>query len=167
MSRGTSSSPAVPYEVMRQPISNAGAIKSAAAALQLPSPAVIDLGGSGTETVQQVGGNVTILPASNWGGGNQPVVVVFSPNGSVNCVYYEGSNPPLTSPIYLLIGRVDGQSNSSDLNSVWVAVNPATGLVITSDMDSTTDPKLSNSEQGNQLLASRHFARQSDAMVGK
>jgi type II secretory pathway pseudopilin PulG len=161
----TASSSPVPYKIMRRPV------KSAAAALQLPSPAVIDLTASGTDAAQGS------IPAC-WGGGGetQPLVILFSPNGSVDRVYYESYNVQVTQPIYLLVGKIDGVNplaggvaNVADLNSVWVAINPATGLVITTDMDSTSDPNLSAAEKADStgLSAGRHFARQSDAMGGK
>lgn len=81
-----------------------------------------------------------------------PVVILFSPNGGVERVYcwwwdtitptpsWQG-RPPL-GPVYLLIGQRDKvnrditrppgeQSNLEDLNSLWVVIQPTTGMVAT------------------------------------
>jgi Tfp pilus assembly protein FimT len=144
-----STPPPVGYEIMRQPT------KSAAAALQFPSPAVVDLTASGTDA-----------DTNGWAG-SSPIVILFSPNGSVDRVYYEGyanGVQRVTQPIYLLVGKIDevnppsGPANVADLNSLWVAINPATGLVVGSEMYPAG---------ANDVWTSRTYARQSDAMGGK
>lgn len=80
-----------------------------------------------------------------------PIVIVFSPSGGIERVYCW--DPPsftlwgarqVLSPIYLLIGyrdKVNGdvtrppgdRTNLEDLNSLWVAISPRTGLVVTAE----------------------------------
>ncbi len=125
----------VTYKILRQPS------KSAVAPLQLPSPAVVDLTQSGIDGV------------SSWGIGSKPVMIVFSANGSVEGIYYEGVASKPTKMLCLLVGRrervvngaafadAQGLNNLSDLNDRWVGINPATGLISTAEI-TVGDPKL-------------------------
>ena len=142
-----------PYSIIRVPT------KSAAASLQLPSPAAIDLTLSGDP--------VLASDPQVWGVYDKnPVMITFAPNGSVDKIYVTTTSgysfSRATAPICLLVGRRDQvgagatTTNLNDFNSLWVAVNPATGLTIVTDLASNSDP-----------WASRAFARQSDAMGGK
>jgi type II secretory pathway pseudopilin PulG len=194
----------LPYKIMRQPV------KSAAAALQLPAPAVIDLTCSGPDPLPGVTcapGNMTgytssagvapyWAPNPSSGAWAAPITIMFAPNGSVvqcyeNVTLGPGNNPvaasTATQPFYLLIGKIDQVAytglqpdpptkNCADQTNLWVAINPATGLVVTAEMDSLSDPSLTAMEQQlisgqsqdeQQVIAGRHFARQSDAMGGK
>ena len=83
--------PGVPFRVLRQPVSTKSAFKSAAAALQLPSPAVVDLTQSGTD-------------AAAWGTAAGGLMIVFAPDGSVDRVYSGGNGTRPTGPLYLMIG---------------------------------------------------------------
>jgi prepilin-type N-terminal cleavage/methylation domain-containing protein len=154
-----------PFKILRWPV------KSAASALQLPSPAAIDLTWSGVEPP---------LPTSSpkWEISTKPVTIVFSPNGTVDRIYTTSTSTGkpvyaaarVFSPIYLLVGRREKvinppdpsktDTNLNDFNSLWVSINPATGLIVVTDMaaQGTNDV---------QLNASRNFARQSNAMGGK
>jgi len=90
-----------------------------------------------------------------------PVVILFSPNGGVERVYcwwwdtitptatWQG-RPPL-GPVYLLIGQRDKvnrditrppgqQSNLEDLNSLWVVIQPTTGIVTTAQNSLMQNP---------------------------
>jgi type II secretory pathway pseudopilin PulG len=144
-------SPGVPYEILRRPV------KSAASALQLPSPAVVDLACSGPDSLS--GGT-----ASNWGSDTSPVTILFSPSGSVDRICYANNYAFAPAPIYLLVGKVEkvgmapGQTNLDDQTNLWVAVNPVTGLIVTTDMAAVGAAN---------LFQSRSFARQSDAMAGR
>jgi type II secretory pathway pseudopilin PulG len=188
----------VPYAIRRWPT------KSAAESLQLPSPAVIDLTCSGPDpppgwTLSSfVPGQVppSWAPAPSGSPSTAPITIMFSPNGSVDRSYantYSGASTtgglvasPALQPFYLLVGKIEQvqcgtlavtpgtPANVADLTNVWIAINPATGLVVTSEMypyssNTPSDPNLSPTEQtsGSQLFVSRHFARQSSAMGGK
>lgn len=147
---GPSPSMPVPYKIMRRPL------KSHGAPLQLPAGAVIDLQFSGWE----IGGQQFAL-----GTGTQPIVLVFSPKGSLERVYYDNNVVSLTQPIYLLIGArervpagsaADGLDNWQDRNNLWVTVNPQTGLV-------TTQPVAAGAD----VFQSREFARKADSLGGR
>ncbi len=138
-----------PYKIIRWPN------KSATDALQLPSPACIDLTQSG------------FYDPTNpiWPSSTQPVTIMFAPNGTVDRIYvtsasgaYAGQR--VTEPICLLVGSIDGvtgtPSNLSIIYNLWVAINPSTGLIIVTDMASSTDP-----------YSSRQYAAESSAMGGK
>jgi hypothetical protein len=192
----TASSP-VSYQIMRQPV------KTAAAALQLPAPAVIDLTCSGPDPLPgqtcTPGNTNPGNPAPYWapnpgnGAWAAPITIIFSPNGSVIQSYanvdvngqISWAASTATQPFFLLIGKIDQVAyglltpttkNCADQSNLWVAINPATGLVVTAEADSVSDPGLTATEQRlmsgqsldeQQVIAGRHFARQSDAMAGK
>jgi hypothetical protein len=72
-------------------------------------------------------------------------ILTFGPTGAVGFVYYD-SYPPqhLTSALYLLIGTRDGvedlflpsanpSPNVNHHRSMWVAVGPESGLVVTAE----------------------------------
>ena len=136
---------AVPFQVLRQPV------PSATASLQLPRGTVVDLSASGTDRM---------LPQRFYSSASQsPVVVMFAPSGSVDCVYFynwvTGAYGPnsVTGPIHFLVGKwermsmptapdmrpptisdgwipsVEGWPNWLDANNRWLALNPQTGLV--------------------------------------
>ncbi len=144
------------FQIQRQPE------KSGETPLQLPTGTVVDLGLSGfgsSGTEFNVGGDI-------------PVVITFEADGTVSQVSYgDGAGNVLRgtplAPIYFMIGRQDkvgaaqpADSNLADLNNLWVAVNPQTGLVTTSD--NGFDPS------GAQTLAeSREFARKAEAVGGR
>ena len=152
-------SPPVPFRIFRQ------SVKSQAAALQLPAPAVIDLTFSGPDTVSP-----TQTPVF-WNGAGistQPVQIMFAPDGTIAWVNVYGVVSYPVTTICLLIGKrqnVNDKSsanwNSQDYNNIWLAINPRTGLVLTTDMAATGD----NSPAS--VYASRAYARQSDSMGGK
>jgi len=119
----------LPFQIFRQPV------PSAAAPLQLPAGAVIDLVASGTDSLPN-------LPPAG-AADRTPVVVMFSPTGSVDRVYYGGLGFRVTEPIFLLVGKwgrmplavgggasaEDGLLNYQDITNLWVALTPQTGLV--------------------------------------
>ncbi len=171
-----------PYSIIRWPT------KSAASALQLPSPACIDLTWSGVDQV---------LPADplTWPIANTPVTIMFAPNGSVDKIYATVGSPSgpynearASSAVYLLVGRRDEvvnpldatntTSNVYDLTSLWVGINASTGIIVVTD-NGQCGPPLYTSQPpappqpftagsvSNTCLQARQFARQSDAMGGK
>ncbi len=108
--------------------------KGSAQPLQLPASTIIDATASGTD------GAVF--------GGDSDAIILFGPNGCVDCVYGYGFKFNVVSPIYLLIGKQERMANAfnpnppteadmtnyQDLNNLWVMINPQTGLVTTSEV---------------------------------
>ncbi len=128
----------VPYTIRRQP-KVPGAVAGAtelqvgmAKPLQLPLDAVVDLTFSG--------GTGSPIPLAAFSGGTAPVVIMFSPNGALDRIYYGGAPILATEPVYLLIGKrerippgsaADGLSNLRDPENLWVSISPRTGLINT------------------------------------
>jgi len=172
----------VRYQIHRQPI------RMQAGSIRLPETVVIDLNfssmtsGSRTDAgvpfhprsdpgqaFKKSGSTITGLKNPYWGhphypADNTPVIVVFSPSGSVDRVYcqrrdkvgnfqWEGVEPH--GPIYLLIGdrehlstetfllaqsaaknlEVQFQKNWTNLNALWVRITPNTGNITVSLVD--------------------------------
>ncbi len=125
----------VPFQVTRQPV------KSAVPPLQLPEGVVIDMLASGFGLpgvgLPIVGGSPI---AGYFVADSNPVVLVFSPTGSLEEVFFYGSlqgHP--ASTFCFLIGTPDQvatttntDANLLDGNSIWVAVTPR-GRVITAE----------------------------------
>ena len=150
-----------PYKIWRWPV------KSAATALELPSPAVIDLTWSGTDPV---GGS-----SPTWTIGATPILIMFSSDGKIDWVA-SNTNPTgakVTTPIYLLVGRrdkvidppngTDTTTNLNDYTSLWVAINPSTGMVGVYDLGTigTSNAVLTPSNND-----SRYFARKGSTNGG-
>ncbi len=152
-SAGPSSKP-VSFAVFRQPR------KSSAAPLQLPARTAIDLNASGSDS-----GSLFFRAQAN--NDPLPVVVMFSPNGSLESVYCWNSTATdygpiaVTEPVYLLVGQLarvrsefppvplsptpnrDDLPNWADLTSIWISLQPQTGYINTSEMYPVeTDPQL-------------------------
>jgi type II secretory pathway pseudopilin PulG len=133
----------VPFRIFPAPMRNA------ASPLQLPAGSVVDLNWSGVGTTYV---------------GQRDFTVLFSPNGSVDRIYYNASTSPATDTIYLLIGKRErvglnppyqsspttanesSWGNFQDMeNALWITINPQTGLVNSEPVGSTsggvpTDP---------------------------
>jgi prepilin-type N-terminal cleavage/methylation domain-containing protein len=154
----------VPFKVFRQPV------KSAASALQFPSPAVIDLTLSGPDPVPATGTATFWYTAS---GDTTPLTIIFAADGSIDRVYVENVITHPVTPIYLLVGKRENVNDpnpqnsnlqaSDAYNNLWLAINPRTGLIVTTELAAT------GAATGAQavIYQSRAFARQSDAMGGK
>jgi type II secretory pathway pseudopilin PulG len=147
----------VPYKILRRPS------KSQATPLQLPAGAVIDLEFSGTDA----GPTATLKDAA------VPIIIVFSPNGAVERVYYNDQAYPATQPIYLLVGKRErvpsaqaerGIANWRDLDNLWITLNPQTGLV-TSNKIAVAENNSTGIPQN--LLESREYARSAGNMGGR
>jgi hypothetical protein len=169
-----------PYSIKRWPV------KSVASPLQLPSPACVDLTLSGVDPVGSI-------DQAAWRVSNNPVTIMFAPNGSVDKIYTSVLSPVTntivynevraTSAIYLLVGTRESvvdppytnnaNTNLSNISNLWVAINASTGLVVVTDMAASsagvTLPfnTTTNPYVGSPLSASRKFARESSAMGGK
>lgn len=103
---------------------------SASAPVTLPDGAVIDM------TLSGWGDSDRFAPSSN-----VPVIIMFSPSGNVDRIFYPssagGTNETIAivnPPISLFVGRIEkiGTTTSENLGSLesrWVAVNAQTGMV--------------------------------------
>ncbi|NLX15235.1 MAG: prepilin-type N-terminal cleavage/methylation domain-containing protein [Phycisphaerales bacterium] len=156
---------AMPYEVRCQPrLTGTTAILERAAyskPLQLPLDAVVDLTFSGLKAD----------PSNHFScatpGNTDPVVVMFSPSGGLEGVYY-GSNRKDGEKVYLLIGKRDripgtsaddGLSNLRDPECLWVTVSPRSGLINTAENAQVADDS--------QITAARDFADDQQSMGGR
>ncbi len=159
----TATAAMVPYRIFRAPV------KAAATPLQLPASAVVDLAWSGDGS-----GYLDTTTAMDY-------TVMFSPNGSVECVYAGAARSYITQPIFLLIGKRErvGQSGSSSANpgqwgnwqdpaGYWVVVNPQTGMVSTGNVAvaSKTDGTIVTDALTGVPLA-RSLAAQAQSIGGK
>jgi len=156
MAPWSASSPRVPYRIFRSPM------KGAATPLQLPAAAVVDLQWSGIDT-------------GFFGATAADVTVLFSPNGSVSCIYYGNTRLDVVQPVFLLIGKREKVSpgtysaadpatwaNWQDLTNFWVAINPQTGLVTTDVVARATA-----ADAATGIPQARLFARDAQGMGGK
>lgn len=172
--------PPVPFQFIRQPI------KAADGTLQLPETTVIDLGGfdPSNNPVPASGFDVgdvgtfrynNTLP--NPPGDRTPIIVIFTPSGSVDRVYrWDPTNfntgwqarVPL-GPIYFLIGKrekVDGdptappglQYNMQDLANLWVVIDPQSGMISSAENAQST---------GWDVYTARRIAREMQSMGGR
>lgn len=134
--------PRLNYKIARQPV------KSAGVPVQLPDGAVVDLSTSGFGAS---GLFATSLPANPTDttplniSSTERLVVMFGPSGIVSSIQLGGASTPASGGIHFMIGRPDGVNtvttpvaaptvaNLADLNSLWVSVNPQTGMVSTAE----------------------------------
>ncbi len=147
----------IPYQIFRQPI------KSAVQPLQLPEGTVIELTASG----------VGIAGLFAAGGGLAPYqnpILTFGPTGAVNMVYYDSAPPQhLQSALYLMVGEREwmtdfgGAGNLNHHSSMWVAVGPQSGMVV------TTENMVPNALSGiaQTPAFARQFAQQAASMGGR
>ena len=116
----------VPFQVLRGPR------KSLVSPMQLPSNTVIDLANSGVGASGTQFNNATQT---------DPVVIMFSPDASIDRIYYHDGTAyagrKLTAMLHVLVGR-SGQIGAGNLgagpnDNRWVSVNHQTGRVITTE----------------------------------
>ncbi|MBN1591199.1 MAG: prepilin-type N-terminal cleavage/methylation domain-containing protein [Pirellulales bacterium] len=169
------------FTILRQPA------PTLTAPLRLPNETVIDLRASGFNQL----GMVPTVAAFNGATNQRPVVVMFSPNGSVSrCRYYVGTvyrDDPVSEPIFFLVGREtqvgisdkllrdlpdDQKPNWQLPGSYWVTIASQTGQISVSENAEPDDYYASqgtatpwNSAQG--IDEAREFAKQSHAMGGR
>lgn len=175
--------PPVPFVVQRMPHLDGtgfggGMLRSSVPPLQLAEQVVIDLGASG---IGPDGRDFAVQ------GGAPPVLLIFSPTGCVDEVYFGGdtsANPfrrvSLTQPVFFLIGSwermpvdvasssspaEDGLLNWQDARNLWVAINPQNGL--------TTVARVYADSSGpggiavpSHLASSRRLARETQVAMG-
>lgn len=178
----------LPFQIYRQPV------KTSDAPVQLPPGAVIDLSVSGYE------GDVAFSQFyAQQSSGDVPygdVIISYEPDGSIGGVYAGGRMiPPRSSPIYLLLGKQQKTAavgmtlwqqattggtappdepvfNVHDPDSLWMKLEPTTGLTTTSELDMSGpafSSVLNEATQGSfwsQVLYSRTLAREGAAIGG-
>ena len=179
-----SGSPEVPFAILRQPL------PSSAAPLQLPVGTAIDLYESGPNNPPWFPGLASVGFQPVTANDSLPVVVVFSPDGRLDRVWYAGSMMSVTEPIYFLVGRADrlplaasavatsrgapqnedGLRNWQDTGNLWVSLVPQTGLVTAVENASLQGP-LPNYDDPVQRLAAlrnvRRLAQTAQSMGGR
>lgn len=132
------------FKILRQPT------RTMAQPLTLPVGTTVDLGCSGTDQTKEGDRQLFAI-------GQNDVIIMFSPNGSVSRYYWDVNGVPneadATDPIYLLIGwrdqvdvygfedpvntnDVDEEelSNWQNLSNLWLALNPQTGLITVAEV---------------------------------
>lgn len=191
----------VPYQIMRQPV------RTSTPPLQLPEGIVIDLASSGV-TPPWTG------PPQPWAGTTAdtssltlsfcpldtsnapvfqsdviPIVVLFSPTGSVERIAVSGPNPslpgqtlpyalPPTAPIYFLLGLREkvpaaGSANNEnwrDPTSLWITIYPRTGLVTSTENAPLNPPSgqpFATGSFAGDLTAARRLAIEGQTLGGR
>ena len=143
----------LPFKVFRQPI------KSLAKPWELPNTTVIDFMSSGMPRLASSAGELAFAPIDN---DQTPVIIMFSPSGSVDEMYLHGQRMPVADPIFLLIGKGhklppdDEGANWQDLENLWITVNPKTGMISTNEV-----------VPGTSVAQSRELAREKQGMGGR
>jgi prepilin-type N-terminal cleavage/methylation domain-containing protein len=174
----------VPFQIYRQPQ------KTADAPAQMPVGSVVDLEYSGYAS-GWLGALATPPSGAPKLSFHQPLVVMFGPAGNLESVYWgtkpanssdseRGSlerRPPVSSPWFLLIGQpagddavTQGKQNHLNYDHVWIAINPQSGLVTTSEVGSDFDEPDTNNNNGDisiELDASRALAKSAQNMGGR
>lgn len=154
---GQSGAPAPPaaagvgmaFQIFRKPT------PSLASPVQMPRAVCIDLQvsglGAGAAGVDGEFKGASATDASS-------VMFSFSPAGRLDQVQYQGGTSQATSSVCLLIGYVDkiGLGNLSNPKSIWVSINPTTGLVRTTDNVASST-----------IAASRQWATNSENLGGR
>jgi hypothetical protein len=184
---------AVPFQIFRQPM------KSADEPVTLPIGAMVDLTysgvGNGVEFSVPTPGNPLAKfqgvanGVSHIVGVSKPVLVMFGPSGKLASVHY-AHRPPTSSqpvfdavkaitPVYLLVGPTPSETGTAPPNfmnqdSVWVAVNPQSGLVTTGEVAIGADyfaaggaASLQQNDYAKAIRDSRAFARSQQNMGGR
>jgi hypothetical protein len=174
-------SPRVPFAILRQPV------PSSAAPLPLPVGTAIDLYESGPNNPLPLGlAGFQPQAASDV----SPVVVVFSPDGRLDRLWYAGNVMSVTEPIHFLVGRADrlplaaspvaaprgtpqhedGLRNWQDTGNLWVSLVPQTGLVTAIENASLQGPPPNYDDPVQRLAAlrnARHLAQTAQSMGGR
>ena len=150
----------LPFQILRSPQ------KSSVTPMEFSGGAVIDLSVSG------VG-----LTGREFATATTPVIIMFSPTGSVDRILGQGMPVIPPSTIHLLIGSlsnmmepgenstafsVDYNKNLEVTANLWVSISLHTGTVVTAQ--NAWEPR---ADFNASLGAAREFAQQSDAMGGR
>ncbi|MCC7087006.1 MAG: prepilin-type N-terminal cleavage/methylation domain-containing protein [Pirellulales bacterium] len=122
----------------------------------------------------------------------QPIIITFKPTGSLDKLYMRGNQFILSDPLYLLVGKREkiaaaGSSpsysaaddretqtdkhNFRDLENIWVAVNPQSGLVTTAEVAEFPDASITGANDTEKLInalnRSRQLATSAQTMGGR
>lgn len=166
----------VPFKIIRQPSTAGTTLKSANPPLQLPESLVIDLQFSGVDS------NTNPLAQDFiWAGANDfGPIVMFSPSGAIDRVYYAATYAIPTSTVHFLLGKreqvADGTAyiaannttaspagtNLADLDNLWISIHPQTGLVTSTPLGDINTPGY-----GSWIAASRQFASTGQVAGGR
>ncbi len=171
----TGTSAPVSFKILRQPV------RTIAQPLTLPVETTVDLRCSGTDQ-----------NAALFGYGQDDVIIMFSPNGSVGRYYYDNVDgnqvKDATEPIYLLIGwrdlienvssfedpsaDIDEEeiSNWQTLSNLWIAISPQTGLITTAELaniDIEIDKITGEESLGQAIMETRKYARRAQSKGGR
>jgi hypothetical protein len=177
---------ALPYQIYLQPR------RTADPPAQLPVGAVVDLEYAGFASGWLGALENPPAPAQRKLSFHQPVIVLFGPSGNLESVYWGTKdinaqpNDPgvlenhaaITSPWCFLIGQPEpegdvavtqGRKNHLNYDNVWIAVNPQSGLVTTSEVGSDIDlPSVANdADVSTELDASRALVKSAQNMTGR
>jgi hypothetical protein len=171
----------LPYQIFRQPV------KSADSPATLPVGALSDLQWSGIGNTRDFAVSTPADPILDGAASaRKPVIVTFGPSGNLDSVQYwsvpkSGGErraevvivTPIT-PVYLLVGQPVGDTNTTlnhvNQENIWVAINPQSGLVTTSEVGYSRDQLPSSPTQQDLVTAigfSRQFARSAQNMGGR
>ncbi|MEX2175435.1 MAG: hypothetical protein WD872_13820, partial [Pirellulaceae bacterium] len=138
---GNNLAPGKPFQILRS-------ARRVGNPLELPAGTCVDIeyGGMGP-----TGFDVLTEPNPNidhgFGFGNNRLVLMFNPSGSVDSVYVDSAALTVTGTVHFLLGKIDkvnmppavgsaytiDNSNLADPNSVWVSVGRLNGSVTTSE----------------------------------
>jgi hypothetical protein len=165
----------VPFQIFRQPV------RSSNPPLQLPESLVIDLQYSGMGTGTDFKPLNDSLPVNDL----LPVMVMFSPSGTVERIYgsqLSGGNvvpysSPATATLHFLLGKrervnndraditPEGLANFRDLENFWISIHPQSGLITATEVAqiNTPDP----TDFLSQLSQSRLYAEHGQAIGGR
>jgi len=179
--KSTSLSAPVPYTILCQPM------KLVAPPIQLPAGAVVDLFFSGTD--EPAADRFAFRPGST--SDTTPVVIMFSPSGTIDRCYHHNTFSLVTDSIHLLVGKrervrdyqwnnpytatlpsPEQQPNWTDLANIWVTINPQTGLVATTEnarADLTSSGFAWNNYETwyQEVWKARLYAREGQSMGGR
>ena len=158
----------VPFRVLRSPQTGAATNLRMALApsIIMPRGTVVDLQYSGIDHGTVINDRFPSDILS--------IIVMFAPTGSVDRVYYGGTNDiddVFKGPIRLIhfcvgewergisVGHEDGRNNIQTASNFWVTVNPRTGEVRTTEMNPVPPGS-------NDVTTARKFARERFVNIG-
>jgi len=167
----TSTARSVPFAILRQPTIDS-AFGSVSPSLHLPRGVVVDLDDSGIGAGTQLAASDKDLTAPGVQD-TSTAIVMFAPSGAVDRVYFQGTSAQVTEPVCLMVGRwerassagaEDGLANWQDLNNLWVAVTPQTGLITAANP--YADATVGNLALPSTLTQSRRLVREAQVSLG-
>ncbi len=133
----------LPYEIIRRPI------RSSIASVELPKSTAIDLDSSGIHDA-----------GTEFSGLTSPVVIMFSPQGSLERIYYDPSIATGIRPsgtVQLLVGNDDELEldNLRAPDSFWVSIGHISGSIFSTEIADSSHA----TNRDDEIRASRKLAR--------